>query len=176
MKKRCSASLNLICSVACIHQPTQSLKEAIIDGLLGVRFSPFERQHSYLMRQHINSVMGLPQINGLDDFGLLFDTGAFVLGVDCQVSYIHVERNRKQSFIISDKCGIVHVPSGLALMSVLIHPKKKKKTTRTVQAHFDDPGIYTFLISPRLSFGKSLADKGVELQRHYFFVFQCDIT
>lgn len=41
---------------------------------------------------------------------------------------------------------------------------------------FDDPGIYTFLISPCLSFGKSLAEKGVELQRHYFFIlfFRCE--
>lgn len=129
------------------------------------------------MWQHINTVVGLPQTNCLDDFGLLFDTGAFCLGVDYQVSYIHVERNRKLTFIISDECGIVHASYGLALISVLFNPKRKE-----MKQHGRSRRILTaleyipFLISPRLSFGKSLAEKGVELQRHCFLFcfFRCE--
>lgn len=68
------------------------------------------------------------------------------LGVDCQISYIHVERNPKQPFIIPDKRGIVHVFSGLALISTLSHPKRKRhERTRTVQAHLWWPwNLYLF--------------------------------
>ncbi|KAL7804436.1 hypothetical protein V8C43DRAFT_15116 [Trichoderma afarasin] len=124
------------------------------------------------MQRHFIIVVGLPQTNGLDDFGLLFDIGAFCTWgwtVKSRIYMWNETRNNLSSYRIN--VALFMSSADWLLFRLRAIPKEKEmKEHGQSRRIFDDPGIYTFLISPCLSFGKSLAEKGVELQRHYFFI------
>lgn len=124
------------------------------------------------MQRHFIIVVGLPQINGLDDFGLLFDIGAFCTWgwtVKSRIYMWNETRNNLSSYRIN--VALFMSSADWLLFRLRAIPKEKEmKEHGQSRRIFDDPGIYTFLIGPCLSFGKSLAEKGVELQRHYFFI------
>ena len=129
-------------------------KEAIIDGLFGLQSFLLGKQPT-LSISCSNIFGSVVQLSQIRLFGSLWTIGRYWrflnLGGLSSPVYVHVETKLKTAAgLAEDTYDINSVLAGPALyVDIYSLQKKKKKKNKTHErllgAHFDDPGIYTFL-------------------------------